>query len=492
MGGRGRAVVIGAGLGGMALGLRLARAGWRVTVCEQNDRPGGKMGLWEVQGYRFDTGPSLITMPSVFEELFEALGARLQEHVELLRVEPLADYTFDDGTRFAHTASLPDWLATVRRLEGGDASGFLSFMTLGARLHELSRGTFFRWSPFDMPLPRVLGAALASRPPLRHAWGSYDGTVRHFLRSPYLRQMFDRYMTYVGSSPRRTPATLCVVPFVEYAQGVWHVRGGLYRLVEALAGFGERLGVELRTDAKVVRIDHEEGRVRGVVLESGERIDADVVVMNGDASRTQRLLGGIDRPLPAHRRSMSGLVLLFALKKELAGRPHHSVFFSSDYDAEFGDLFDRRRFPEDPTVYVNMPSRSDRSITPGRGEVMFVMANAPANDGDAWDGKMVSEARGRVLRRLSKGGFPDFENEIAASAVWTPRDMAERYDVPGGAIYGQVSHGWQGAFVRPPNRDRRMRGLYHVGGSTHPGGGTPTVLMSARITAELIGKHERT
>jgi phytoene desaturase len=484
-----KAVVIGAGLGGLAVALRLAVRGWAVTVCEQTASPGGKMNRWATGGFRFDTGPSLITMPWVFEELFQAAGARLGDHLELISVHPLAEYHFSDGTCFMHTADLPQWLATVRQLEGGDASGFLRFMSLGARLFEVSKATFFKQSPFDRP---DLSAAKALRHmPLRFGWGPYDRTVRHFFRSPHLRQMFDRYITYVGSSPYRTPATLSVIPFVEYAFGGWHVKGGLYRLIEAIAELGQKAGVELMTGARVTSVTGRGGRACGVDLASGSHLDADVVVMNGDASCMPGLLGVPEaRPLAERDRSMSGLIFLFALNRTMPDRPHHAVFFSADYAAEFRHLFDERRFPDDPTVYVNMPSRTDRSMTPSEGEVMFVMANAPANDADPWDEAMIADARQRVMARLEKSGCPDFQNEIVASAVWTPRKMAEHYSMPGGAIYGRASHGWRGAFLRPPNRDRAVAGLYYVGGSTHPGGGTPTVLMSAAITSDLIGRHE--
>ncbi len=487
--GRRKVVVVGAGLGGLAVALRLAARGGSVTVCEQTSSPGGKMNRWETRGYRFDTGPSLITMPWVFEELFEAAGTRLRDHVEPVSVQPLADYHFDDGTHFTHTADLPEWLATVRRLEGGDASGFLGFLALGARLFELSRATFFKRSPFDRPDPSALGSL--RHMPLRHGWGAYDRTVRHFVRSPHLRQMLDRYITYVGSSPWRTPATLSVIPYVEYAYGGWHIRGGLYRLVEAIAGLCTRAGAAILTGARVTAITRRGGRASGVDLEDGRHLEADVVIMNGDASCTPRLLGRPEaRALPERERSLSGLIFLFALRNEMSGRPHHSVFFSADYAEEFRQLFDERRFPDDPTVYVNLPGRTDRTMTPGGGEVMFVMANAPANDADAWDATAIASARARVLSRLRKGGWPDFEADVVDSAVWTPRRMAAQYDMPGGAIYGRASHGWRGAFLRPPNRDRRVPGLYHVGGSTHPGGGTPTVLMSAAITSDLIRRHE--
>jgi phytoene dehydrogenase-like protein len=231
--------------------------------------------------------------------------------------------------------------------------------------------------------------------------------------------------------------------------------------------------------------------VTGVALADGTRLAADAVVMNGDASLADAMLGLKGRAQPAHARSLSGLVFLVGVGRTLPSLPHHAVYFSKDYRREFAQLFDARTFPEDPTVYVSAPSRSDRSLVPGgAGETLFVMANAPANDDDDWTSEKISQARERVFARLGKGGFPDIEPDIAVADVWTPRRIGERYSMPGGAIYGTHSHGWRRAFVRPPNKDARYAGLYYVGGSTHPGGGTPTVLLSARITCELIERCE--
>lgn len=187
---------------------------------------------------------------------------------------------------------------------------------------------------------------------------------------------------------------------------------------------------------------------------------------------------------------MSGLVFLFGVKRTMPELNHHAVYFSSDYRQEFSELFDRRQFPSEPTVYVNAPSRSDRSLVPGEGETLFVMANAPANDDDEWGPDQIAEARRRVFSVLRAGGFPDIEQEIVVSDAWTPRKIGTRYLMPGGAIYGTHSHSWKFAFLRPPNKDRRVKGLYYVGGSTHPGGGTPIVLTSARIVSELIERYE--
>jgi phytoene dehydrogenase-like protein len=339
------------------------------------------MNRWEVGGYRLDTGPSLVTLPWAFDELFAAAGERREDHVRFLPVEPLADYTFADGTRFTHTTVLPAWLDTVRRLEGGSADGFLRFLALGARLYEVSRATFLRRSPFEPappPPPRVLREV-----PWGLGFANYDAVVGRFFRSPALRQMFGRYPTYVGSSPYASPSTLGVIAYLEYVFGAWHIAGGLHELVVALVRLLEARGVEVRTGARVERIAQRDGRACGVELADGGRVGADAVVMDGDASRLPALLGVPGAaPLPERERSLSGFVQLYALRRRLEGRAHHSVFFSADYPAEFR------------------------------------------------------------------------------------------------------------ALLRPANRARRPRGLYLVGGSTHPGGGTPTVLMSAAIVDGLIRRHE--
>lgn len=480
-----RVSVVGGGLGGLAVALRLAARGARVTVLEQGERFGGKMNAAAVDGFRFDTGPSLITMPWVFADLFSAAGARLEDALDLVRVQPLARYHFADGTSFDYPSSMPEWLATVQALEPQDVDGFWRFMALGARVFELSQATFFRnspWTPPDRDAVRALG-----RIPLRGAWGNYHSTVAAHFRSPHLRQLFDRYPTYVGSSPYASPATLIVIPYIEHAFGGWYVRGGLYSIIDQLTRLASTLGVELRTRARVDRIERRGGRIRSVTLSDGQSVPADMVVLNGDASSAGALLGQkAPTGLAPRDRSLSGFVILLGLDRRLDGIPHHAVYFSSDYRREFADLFERSTFPEAPTVYVNVPSRTDRSVVPGsNSENVFIMANAPAV-GSSWDDAMTADATRRILERLVAGGFPPVAGQIVTRQVWTPARIESEYGAPGGAIYGTHSHGWRRAFLRPRNRDRRVKGLYYVGGSTHPGGGTPTVLMSARITAGLI------
>lgn len=487
-----RVAIIGGGLGGLAIALRLAARGHSVTICEQGGSFGGKMNSRVENGFRFDTGPSLITMPWVFADLYKAAGSAIEEHLKIVPVHPIAEYIYPDGTRFTHTSSMADWFQTLRQIEPSGIDSFLRFLKLGSQLYEVSSRTFLKRRPLDRPQGTDL--AVLRHMPLRYGWGNYHKMVAAHFKSPYLQQLYDRYPTYVGSSPYKSPATLAVIPYIEFVFGGWYISGGLYRIVESLVEIARTQGIELRLNARVTKIEQQQKRVKGIRLADGSRIDADIVVMNGDASHAESLLHegkGTESGLRQQDRSMSGFVMLLGVKRTMPELHHHAIYFSRDYHREFSQLFDERRFPDDPTVYVNAPSRSDRSLVPGEGESLFVMANAPANDHDAWDETQIAMARKRVFARLRESGFPDLEDNIVVEDVWTPKKIASRYLMPGGAIYGTHSHGWRKAFLRPNNKDPRVQGLYYVGGSTHPGGGTPTVLLSAQISSDLIERYER-
>ena len=475
-----RAVIVGGGLGGLAVALRLRAAGWGTVVCDNGPAFGGKMNRWEAAGYRFDTGPTLLTMPEVLRRLFDDVGERLEEHLELEALDPHAEYIYPDGFRLLVPAGWEAWRETVRRLAPADLAGLDALHRLGERIFRLSEDTFFRNHLLAARVPPL--AALRNLP-LRHAWGSYARTVERFIKNECLRRIFLRYPTYVGSSPYLCPAMLLVIPYLEHAFGAWYVKGGMYRIIESLLTLARARGVELLAGAEAVRIDHDGRRTRGVRLRDGRRIDADVVIFNGDGAALPGLLGLPEPPRPVSR-SLSGFVLLVGLRERPAGLSHHTVVFSADYRAEFDALFGERRFPDDPTVYVNAPG--DATLAPPGGQALFLMANAPGDGAQRWDRSAVAEARRRVFERLRSAGFDDLERRAEFCEVWHPARFAERYLAPGGAIYGDNSHGWRRAFLRPPNRSRRLAGLYCVGGSFHPGGGVPMVLLSAKITAGLV------
>ena len=481
-----KAIVIGGGLGGIATALRLSAAGWQVTVAEAGPAFGGKMNRWSEAGYTFDTGPSLVTMPHVFADLYRALGERIEDHLTFVPVDPHAEYRFPDGTRIVCPASVDQWKCMIRAIEPRDAQGFDKLHALGRNLYELSARTFFRRSPSARPSISELSALRYL--PLRRGWGNYARTVAGLFRSPYLRQIYNRYPTYVGSSPYLCPATLLVIPYIEQRFGAWYVRGGLYRVVASLVQLASERGIALMANSRVVEIERARGRASGVRLADGTRLAADAIVMNGDAATAPGLLGENPRPPDAASRSLSGFVLLLGVRSRPPGLGHHTVLFSSDYRAEFEDLFTRRAFPRDPTVYLSAPAATDPSVAPPGGDAFFAMANAPA-DAAWWTGDRVEAAARKVRERVAAAGIDLASAEVCD--VWHPARFASRYLAPGGAIYGTHSHGWRNAFLRTPNRSREVPGLYFAGGSSHPGGGTPTVLLSAKITAGLITSDAR-
>ncbi|MHC1562464.1 phytoene desaturase family protein [Actinomycetospora sp. C-140] len=490
-------VVVGAGLGGLAVAARLAAGGHRVTVLEASARVGGKLGTVEVDGFRFDTGPSLVTMPAVFEHLFADTGATLHDVLDLQPLDVAARYRFGDGTEL----DLPgrrDEIGPALDAALGDGAGaqWSSFLRHAERLWEVTHEPF---------LERPVSPAALARLSLRvrdlvtvAPWRSLRGVGARHLRDERLGMLLDRYATYSGSDPRRAPAALAVVPYVEQQFGSWYVRGGLRRLADAVADRCRALGVALRTGERVVGIETDGGRASGVRLASGERLGADIVVANADAA-TVYGPGGLLPHRPSARRlarttpSSSGFVLLLGLAGRDPSSPHHRVLFSptrAAYDAEF-DAYRGASPASAPAVYVHAPD--DPALRPDDdAEAWFVLVTAPRHApgrGVDWDAPgLAARYADRVLEVMARRGL-DVRHRIRSCTVRTPADLERETLSSGGAIYGTSSDGALAAFLRPANRSP-VDGLYLVGGSAHPGGGLPLVTLSAEITARLV--RERT
>lgn len=484
-------VVVGAGLGGLAAAARLAAAGHRVTVCEQADEVGGKLGRWCAEGFTFDTGPSLLTMPQVLRELFTATGSPLEQVLDLVPVEPIARTRFADGTVLDSSADLDGFCGELDRVLGhGNGDDWRAFMTHAAAVWEAVRMPFLESAlggPRDLARLAVRVRELATIAPGR----TLRDLGTRYLRDPRLRTFLDRYATYTGSDPRVAPAALATVPYVEQTFGGWYVRGGLHRIADAVRDRALERGARLRLGADVAAVETAGGRVAGVRLDDGERLDADVVVANTDAAHLYRDL--VRGPAAARARralgrvapSLSGFVLLLGLRGRTPGLAHHTVLFGDRYDEEFDALFgpDPRPVP-DPTIYVSAPD--DPAVAPAGHEAWFVLVNAPRQGQVDWTAEGVSDAYGdRLLALLAERGL-DVRDRIVLRAVRTPADLAARTRAVGGAIYGTSSNGPRAAFLRPANRSP-VPGLFLVGGSSHPGGGLPLVTLSARIVADLIG-----
>ena len=480
-----RIVVIGAGLAGLATAARLAARGHEITVIEQAEAPGGKCGRVQTGGYRFDTGASLLTMPWVFSDLFSATGAPLEHELELIRVEPGTHYRFADGSSLELGADLASSLAALERWSPGAGADWVGFLGTAASMWRASQPFLNGPPPWPPRRPRRGEAAPDPLDLIRvRPWSTLRGLARARLRDRRLRLVVERFATYAGADPRRAPAALAVAGYVEHAFGAWHVRGGIYALVEALARRLERLGVELRLSTRVRRIVVSAGRVDAIECD-GERIACQAVVSSADAERLRSdLLGGPHAP--ARERSLSGFALMLGLRGRTPGLGHHNILFPADTDAEFDDVFLHRRPVRDPTLYIAASSVSDPGEAPDGCENWFVLANAPTHgDGLDWDAR-ADDSDQQLLGRLAARGL-DVRERVAVRARRTPADLERETGAAGGAIYGAAAHGRLGTLKRPGNSPPGVRGLYLAGGTTHPGGGLPLVALSAKIVAEQIG-----
>jgi len=463
-----KVAVIGAGVGGLATAVRLAAAGHDVCVLEAGDAPGGKCGRVVRGRFAWDSGPSLLTMPWVFEALFAETGAPLAEELELLPVEPVTRYRFADGSGFDLSADVGRSRAALDAWRPGAGDEWAAFMRTCERMWQASEGVLTGPAPWPPRRPRP-GDPRPSPLDLARVqpWRTLRDLARAHTADPRLRMVIERFATYAGADPRRAPAALAVAGYVEHAWGAWYPRGGLYALVEALARRLAQRGGALRLGARAERIAVAGGRATGVELAGGESLAADAVVAAVDAETVHRQLLG--RPLRVRERSVSGLAVMLGLRGRTADLAHHAVTFPADYDAEFDDLFRRRRPVRDPVVYVSAPSATD----PSEPEAWFVLVNAPAI-GDAADWEAEAE---RIIDRLG------VRDRIEARALRTPGDLERETGGVAGAIYGVAPHGRLGTLRRPAATVRGIRGLWIAGGTVHPGGGLPLVALGGARTA---------
>jgi phytoene desaturase len=474
-------VIIGGGVGGLASAIRLGAAGHDVTLLERNGNLGGKLAVRERDGFRFDVGPSLLTVPELFDSLFELAGTTLEAELDLVRLDPQIRYRWPDGSAL-DARDDPDATAKAfEELSPGSGDAFRRFDDHGRRIWEVSQRTFLA-GPMTGPValarrmrsPRDLAAIDAAR--------TLSSRARRAFTDPRLVQWVERYSTYSGSSPRSAPATLGCIPHVESAHGAWYPMGGMGQLGEALVRAASRAGVTLRPGVDVAAVEHAGREVRGVRTTEGEQLAAQVVVANVDAEHVYADLVPVV-PLLRHvrrtRRSLSGVVVAAGVAGHTEGIAHHNVWFSTDYRREVRQLTLERREAEEPTIYACVSCVTDPAQAPAGHENWFLMVNAPS--GVAVDR---ASARDRVLAVLAQRGV-DLRQRLVFTEVMTPQDIADRYRASGGAIYGQSSDGRRAAFLRPGNRGP-LKGLYLVGGSTHPGGGLPLVTISARIVADLV------
>ncbi len=490
--------IIGGGLGGLAAACTLATRGYQVVVFEANPWLGGKAAELNEQGFRFDMGPTILTLPSVLRRIFDESGRRLGDYLEMVRLEPQWRSFFEDGSTLDLVSDERVMAQNLDRFAPGGrvSAGYRKFQGLAQRLNDISQRFFFYKSigglrdMFDVKNAfslETLRDVLALR-----MGRSVASTIRAKVPDERVAQMLDHYTQYVGSSPLNSPAVLCGIGHMQSDEGVWYPLGGTRAVPMALTKLAQELGVQFRLNTPISRIVVEGNGVAGVETASGERIALAAVVSNMDAVRTHReLIGGaIGRRFAARRNyepACSGVVLYLGLKQRYEHLAHHNFVFSRDHEEEFDAIYRQGEPALDPTAYLCAPSQTESVVAPAGGEALYVLVHTPYLRAHHDWTKMLPTYRRTILEKLKRtAGLEDIERRIVFERTLTPQDIHDRYRVLNGAIYGLSSHGkFLGAF-KPGNRSREVRGLYLAGGAAHPGPGMPMVMMSGWIAGDTL------
>lgn len=485
-----KAVVIGSGIGGIAAAIRLAVKGYDVTVLEAHDTPGGKLNELRMNGYRFDMGPSLFTLPEEVDALFTIAGEQVKDHFAYAPLEVITRYFYPDGSTITAWQDVSRLAQEIEEKTADDAQTFKAFLEYSKQIYELTKDTFLfrslhKVSTFTTPEVRK---ALSQIHKLDLWRTMHQANAAHF-KDPRLVQLFDRYATYNGSNPYQAPATLNVIPHLEHQIGAFFPAKGMYDITRSLVALAERQGVTFKYQSPATKVIQERGRVKGVMVKD-RMMPASVVVSDVDITHFYRhLLPEIKVPGRYFNqpRSSSALIFYWGMDRTFPELDLHNIFFTRDYHREFEAIFTEKGFNADPTIYVFISSKQIPDDAPKGGENWFVMINMPHNTGQDWD-QLIAQERRVVQQKLSARLKVPIAKHITCEHILDPRGIEQRTGSHLGALYGNSSNSRFAAFLRHPNFSRKVKGLYFTGGSVHPGGGIPLCLASARIVDQLIGK----
>jgi phytoene desaturase len=483
------AVVIGSGFGGLAAAVRLRAKGYRVTVLEALDQPGGRARVFRRDGYTFDAGPTVITAPYLFEELFSLVGRNLRDYVRLVPVDPFYRVVFDDGSSFDYVGEEDRLLAQIQRMSPRDVDGYRRLAAHSERIFDVGYLQLAD-QPFDRAadMLRVLPAMMRLQ-----SYRTVYGLVAKYIRDERLRRVFTFEPLLVGGNPFATTSIYLLIHWLERKWGVHFAMGGTTELVHALVKLLGELDVEVRLNTPVERIEVANGRVRGVVTESGERIAADLVVSNADPSWVySRMLNGAvrkrntDRALARRRQSMSLFVAYFGSTRQYPELAHHTILLGTRYKELLHDIFRKRVLADDFSLYLHAPTRTDPSLAPQGKESMYVLSPVPnTRSGVDWS-TMAEPYFERIMRSMEDRLLPGLSQSIESVSFLTPDDFQETLRSVDGAAFGLEPILTQSAYFRFHNRSDDVEGLFFVGAGTHPGGGVPGVLSSAKVLDRLV------
>jgi phytoene desaturase len=483
--------IVGSGIGGIAFAIRMACLGLQVHVFEANAQPGGKLAEIVHDGYRFDAGPSLFTMPQLVDELFTLAGKNPRDYFSYERLPEICRYIWEDGTRLqtyedpvktsneiAKTLGESEHNVRAYIANAGTKYNIISDLFLDNSLHKLSTWTGKK---------AMTGYANLHRLGL---FETMHTSHQKQFNNPKTVQLFDRYATYNGSDPYQTPATLSIIPHLEYNLGAYFPKGGMIEIPRSLTKLAKELGVQFHLEEPVTGIQYEANKVTGIETIKG-KYNFDFVASNADIRPTyDRLLVGLPKPkrLLNQPKSSSGIIFYWGVNRIFNELGVHNIFFSDHYKKEFETIFTAQTMDEDPTAYVHISSKVAPEDAPEGCENWFVLMNAPSNSGQDWD-LLVAETRKNVIAKISRNLGLDFEKHIVSEEYLDPRRIETRTSSSGGALYGNASNNKFAAFLRHPNYRPSIKNLYWIGGSVHPGGGIPLCLSSAKIAAKLFKEN---
>lgn len=482
-------IIIGAGFGGLSCAIRLASAGLRVTILERQAHVGGKLQQIQQDGYHFDRGPSTITMPDAFRSVFDRAGVAMENYVQLYELEPRTRNVFADGTVVDLSRNRGWMKEQIAAYSPEDALRYDAFMDESAALYAEANRHFLGkllLNPSDKYNLQMLRSLLRVRPTVR-----LDKLLRRYFSHPHTLAMFGRYATYVGSSPYLSPSIFAMMGHVEAEVGIYGVKGGTYQLIEGMTRLAQEKGVQILTGVEVHQIVVRHGKVIGVDTDRGF-MEAEQIVANGDVLSVNRLLLApehrkrlSDARIAKYEPSISGFVTLAGVRKQYDQLLHHTVFFPEQYKPEFDDIFRDRRMPSDPTIYICYSGYSEEGMAPEGASNLFILVNAPYLS-QAWNWEEQKYRYGElVLEQLEARGIGGLK-ESEVLICYTPQDIERETLAHQGSIYGISSNSVKQTFMRPGNQSKDVHGLWYVGGTTHPGGGTPIVTLSGQLVGEQL------
>ena len=483
-----KVIVIGSGIAGLAVSIRLALKGYNVQVFEQNSYPGGKLSSFSIKDYRFDAGPSLFTMPHLVTELFKLAGEDVKNYFEFSKKEIACNYFWQDGTSFTAYGERKKFLKEVEKIFGEPQYNVDKYLKKAKKKYDLTSSLFLEQSLHKVKTFISLDTlkALFQLKTFELQKSLHQANTQSF-SSPHLIQLFDRYATYNGSDPYQTSGIMTLIQHLESAYGTFVPKKGMVSITESLFGLAKRLGVKFSFETGVKEIKVKLGVVSGIKTNSGS-FSSDYVISNMDVFHTYKKLLPNEIP-PINRlkqeRSSSAVIFYWGIKQSFPDLDLHNIFFSKNYKKEFQAIFKDKTVSEDPTIYINITSKEVVGDAPKGCENWFIMINTPADHGQDWT-QIVNRLRSHIITNISKRLSVDLKNLIVCEEVLTPPDIESKTQSYMGALYGASSNDTMAAFLRHPNFSNRIKNLYFCGGSVHPGGGIPLCLLSAKIVDELM------